>query len=214
MNALVNSLTRSEQALLRETDRDQLGQLDEDGLMQVHGRIRRARDKHVNQYRRQGAVRVRGVGGRGKARAQNSRNAGRAEVFEDALARVSRYLAAAARASAAGLKAERIAQGRQGRNTGPGRTTAPGRTASAGRGAANRTAASRTNAAGRTAAGRSTAGRTATISSPNPATSPNTAGRRGVAARRAAQGESPDLTRRHATTRATNARRQARRDSR
>jgi hypothetical protein len=135
MNALVNSLTRSEQALLRETDRDQLGQLDEDGLMQVHGRIRQARDKHVNQYRRQGAIRVRGVGGRGKARAQNSRNAGRAEVFEDALARVSRYLAAAARASAAGLKAERIAQARHGRNAGPGRTTAPGRTASAGRGA-------------------------------------------------------------------------------
>ena len=54
---------------------------------------------------------VKKSGGRGKARPKNSRNAGKAEIFEDALARVSRRLAVMAKRSAAALKAERLGGG-------------------------------------------------------------------------------------------------------
>ncbi|MCP2321722.1 hypothetical protein HDA40_000229 [Hamadaea flava] len=122
--ALVNSLTRAQQDLLRETDRDNLALLDEDGLVELHTRIRRARDKHVGLYRREAASKVATVGGRGKAHAKNTRNRETAEVFEDALARVSRALAAAARASANVLRAERLAMARAARS--PRSTAAPG----------------------------------------------------------------------------------------
>jgi len=49
------------------------------------------------------------AGGRGKAFGKNQRARDKAEVFEDALARVSRRLAALAKQSAADLKAERLA---------------------------------------------------------------------------------------------------------
>jgi hypothetical protein len=55
---------------------------------------------------------------RAKASAKNQRTRDKAEVFEDALARVSRRLAALARESAAELWAERLAAGR---STGSGR---------------------------------------------------------------------------------------------
>jgi hypothetical protein len=118
---ITNSLTEAELALVRETDRDPLGGLDEDALAELHDRIRRARTKYVNIYRRTGAATVDGKGGRGVAKERNARNAAKAEVFEDALARVSRALAAAARASAAALRAERVAAARAGRSAGPRR---------------------------------------------------------------------------------------------
>src|SRR3990170_4015426 len=99
MRALLGSLTENEQALVRETERDQLADLDEDGLVALHTRVRRARDKYVSVYRRGAAARVDTVGGRGKAYPKASRDRTKAEVFEDALARVSRRLAVAARAS-------------------------------------------------------------------------------------------------------------------
>jgi hypothetical protein len=117
MKAVLGSLTEAERALVRETERDRLADLDEDGLVELHGRIRRARDKYVKLYRRQAAARVVEHGGRGKAKPKNTRNAGKAEVFEDALARVSRSLAAAARASAAALKSERLQAARRVRST-------------------------------------------------------------------------------------------------
>ena len=46
------------------------------------------RGKYVGQYRRGAASRVRDVGGRGKANAQNQRARDKAEIFEDALARL------------------------------------------------------------------------------------------------------------------------------
>jgi hypothetical protein len=119
MDALVNSLTKPQQALLRETEAGALTGLDEDELLALHLRIRRARDKHVGIYRRQASGRVSTVGGRGKARPKNRRNFDRAEVFEDALARVSRRLAAVARQSAAEIKAERIAAARNERAVAP-----------------------------------------------------------------------------------------------
>ncbi len=122
MRALVNSLTDAEQALVRETERDRMAGLDEDALVALHGRVRRARDKYVKLYRRQAASRVVEHGGRGKARPKGTRDAGKAEVFEDALARVSRALAAAARASAAALREERLSAARSVRGSGPART--------------------------------------------------------------------------------------------
>ena len=122
MRALVNSLTQAEQSLVRETERDRMAGLDEDELVALHGRIRRARDKYVKLYRRQAAARVPEHGGRGKARPKNTRDAGKAEVFEDALARVSRALAAAARASATALRQERLAVARSVRGAAPART--------------------------------------------------------------------------------------------
>ena len=109
MDALLNSLTEAESTLVRETKLSKLKELDEDGLVELHQRIRRARNKYVKLYRREASAKVAEKGGRGIARPKNTRNAGKAEVFEDALARVSRRLAAAARASAAVLKAERLA---------------------------------------------------------------------------------------------------------
>lgn len=120
MKALVNSMTEDEQALVRETEPGRLEGLDEDALLTVHERIRRARNKHVKLYRRQAATLVGAIGGRGRARPKNRRNAQKAEVFEDALARVSRYLAKAARRSAAELKAERLRAARAERDAGPG----------------------------------------------------------------------------------------------
>jgi len=123
---VTNSLTEAELALVRETDRDRLAGLDEDALAELHDRIRRARTKYVNVYRRTGAATVPVKGGRGVAKERNARNAAKAEVFEDALARVSRALAAAARASATALRAERVAAARAERSAGPGRGPASG----------------------------------------------------------------------------------------
>lgn len=119
MKALWNSLTEAELALVRETERDRMVELDEDDLVELHTRTRRARDKYVKVYRRQAAARVVEYGARGKARPKNLRNAEKAEVFEDALARVSRRLATVARATAAELRAERLAAARRERNTAP-----------------------------------------------------------------------------------------------
>jgi len=109
MHALANSLKKAEKDLLREAEPKRMASLDEDGLIELHKRIRRARNKFAGSYRRQGSAKVGKKGGRGLAKEKNSRNAGRAEVFEDALARVSAQLAVVAAASAEQLKADRLA---------------------------------------------------------------------------------------------------------
>ena len=105
-------LNESERLLVLETEKAELAKLDEDGLVALHDRIRRARNKYTGQYRRGGASKVAAKGGRGKAGQQNSAARAKAEVFEVALAGVSSALAAAARTTAAELKAERIAAAR------------------------------------------------------------------------------------------------------
>jgi hypothetical protein len=165
MTALLSSLTEAELSLVRETEQARLADLDEDALVELHTRIRRARNKHVKVYRRRAATRVGETGGRGKAHARNTRNRAKAEVFEDALARVSQYLAAAARASAEALQAERLTEERQ-------------------------------------------------EPAPPPARSPSRSAVRLDPQRTDRRPDSPDLRKRHASTRATGARRQARRDSR
>jgi hypothetical protein len=103
------SLTTAQGDLLRETETARLAELDEDELLALHARVRRARNKYVGLYRRQGAARVTAKAARGKARPANRTNAERAEVFELALARVSKRIDVVARAAAAELKAERLA---------------------------------------------------------------------------------------------------------
>jgi hypothetical protein len=107
--AVINSLPEKEFLLIGETLPAELSELTEDELVALHTRVQRARGKYVTNYRREASAKVAVQGGRGKARPKNTLNRDRAEVFEDALARVSRAVAAAARASAAELKAERLA---------------------------------------------------------------------------------------------------------
>lgn len=106
---LLARLTDSERLLVAETGKAELAALDEDGLVALHARVRRQRDKYVGQYRRGASARVSAAGGRGKGFAQNQLARDKAEAFEIALGQVSAALAKAARASAAALKAERLA---------------------------------------------------------------------------------------------------------
>ena len=132
MNAsLLAALNDAERLLVAQTERAELAALDEDEAIDLEGRIRRARNKYVSQYRRGASARVVEQGARGQAVPENQRAALKAEAFEAALARVSRRVAALARQSAAELRAERLAAARAARQAhGPG---APGAVPAAGR---------------------------------------------------------------------------------
>lgn len=110
--AMINSLSEKNRLLLAETETAALRTLSEDELLALQDRVRRSRDKYVSVYRRKGAAKTKKKGGRGLAKEANRRNADRAEVFEDALARVSTALAAAARRTARELRGERLAAAR------------------------------------------------------------------------------------------------------
>ena len=124
---LLNSLTEAERNLVAETEREALLSLDEDELLALHDRVRRARTKHVKLYRRQASARVERSGGRGLAYGKNQRNRDKAEVFEVALARVSRRVDKVAREAAADLRAERLAAARSG-GKGPDKGAPPDET--------------------------------------------------------------------------------------
>jgi hypothetical protein len=173
MKALMHTLNDADNDLIRETERARMAELDEDALVDLHKRVRRARNKYVKRYRREAAGNVQEKGGRGKARPKGKHNAAKAEVFEDALSRVSRQLAAAARRSAQDLRAERLAAARASQPAGPARAPGP---------------------------------RTAKKASARKATSST--------ADRDARARTPATTKRVASSRATGARRQARRDNR
>src|SRR5690348_3490518 len=100
-------LNDGEKALLRQSEGASLARLDEDALIDLHTRVRRARTKYATLYRRRASAQVKKDADRAKAHAQHARTARKAEAFEDALARVSRALAQAARARAGALRAER-----------------------------------------------------------------------------------------------------------
>jgi hypothetical protein len=106
-------LNEGEKALLRQAESSELARLDEDELIDLHTRVRRARNKYATLYRRRASAQVRDDAGRAKAHAQHARTATKAEAFEDALARVSHALAKAARARAAALRAERLETARR-----------------------------------------------------------------------------------------------------
>lgn len=110
MDPLLGSLGKDARALLRETEPDRMAGLDEDGLVDLHRRVRKARNKYVSIYRREASAKVAKKGGRGVARPRNARNAARAEVIEDALARVSAALAKSAARTAEDLRATRLSE--------------------------------------------------------------------------------------------------------
>jgi hypothetical protein len=108
--ATFSVLSESDKQLVLEAEPKALKKLDEDELIALHARVRRARNKHVKLYRREAGAQVKADASRGAASKKSRRNAARAEVLEETLARVSRRLAAAARASADELRTERLAQ--------------------------------------------------------------------------------------------------------
>ncbi|MEU8820890.1 hypothetical protein [Actinoplanes sp. NPDC048796] len=161
MDAILGTLTEAELALVREAGPKRLKKLDEDALIELHGRVRRARDKQVKNYRRRAAERVPETGGRGKAYHRNARRRAKAEVFEELLSTVSARLATLAHDAAEALKAEREAEAKA--------AAKPRRPAKGGK--------------------------------PRPQRTGN-------------RPDTPDRRKRHASTRAAGARRQARKDSR
>lgn len=121
-------LTKNQADLVRETEPHRMEELDEDTLLDLHTRVRRARSKYVKLYRQTGAQRVGMKGARGHARPGNAANGAKAEVFELALARVSARLEVVARAAAEELKNERLAAAAAVRgSTGPGTTNSAGK---------------------------------------------------------------------------------------
>jgi hypothetical protein len=130
---ILNSLSEDEYVLILETKKDQIAELDEDELIALHTRIRRARNKYTKLYRRAGSAKVAEKKGRGSGKSANARNAGKAEVFEDALSRVSRRLAAVSRQSARELKDERLGRARKDAPSFSDIDTGNGKVASAGK---------------------------------------------------------------------------------
>ena len=55
---LLAQLNDADVLLWRETEREAMATLDEDGVSELHNRIRRARDKYTGQYRREASARV------------------------------------------------------------------------------------------------------------------------------------------------------------
>ena len=102
--AVLNSMTKAERRLVSETEREALVELDEDALLELHSRVRRARTKYVKNYRRGASARVVESGSRGVAYPKNQRDRDKAEVFELALARVSRHVEVMAKRAAAELR--------------------------------------------------------------------------------------------------------------
>ncbi len=132
MNAsLLSQLTPAQRQLVSRTETKALAELDEDAVADLHAVIRREARKHRTNYRRGASAKVSAKGGRGKAAPTNTRAALQAEAFEEALARVSRRLGVLAAATAAELKAERLAAAASS-GTGPdGATSAAGRVSGA-----------------------------------------------------------------------------------
>jgi hypothetical protein len=112
--AVLNSMTAAEQRLVAETSRDAMAGLDEEELLALHSRVRRARSKYVSKYRRGASGAVVKRGGRGFSYPKNQRDRAKAEVFEAALASVSSEVGEHAARAAAELKASRLAVARSG----------------------------------------------------------------------------------------------------
>lgn len=105
-------VTPAERDLLLRSRKKTLADLDEDALLDLHAAIRRRRTKYVNLHRRQSSAVVAEAGAREQAAEKNVRAATQAELFEEALARVSRRLGKVSRRNAEALRDERIAAAR------------------------------------------------------------------------------------------------------
>lgn len=122
-NSVWAMLNEREKELLRLAEKDSIAAMDEDQLADLHDRIRRTRSKYAKLYRRRAAEQVRSDASRKRAHATHARTLVKAEAFEDALARVSRALATAAKKSADELKAQRLAAARAAKSGAPARKT-------------------------------------------------------------------------------------------
>ena len=111
--ATFSTLSEKDKQLVLETEPKKLAKRSEDELLDLHARVRRARNRNTKNYRQGAAQRVGAAKRRAGASKEHSRDRARAEVLEEALARVSRRLAAVARATAEELKAERLAAARK-----------------------------------------------------------------------------------------------------
>lgn len=160
--AVLNSMTDAEQRLVAETTPAALAELDEDELLELHSRIRRARSKYVKKYRRGASGAVVKRGGRGFSYPKNQRDRDKAAVFETALARVSKEVGAHATRAAAELKSSRLAAARSG-GSGPTRSpsAASGAPAGAQRAAKKTTGGVKKDASSRAAGARRQAKRDA-----------------------------------------------------
>jgi hypothetical protein len=107
-NDIWSMLNESEQELMREVEPRRLRDLDEEELVALHKRVRRARNKYAKNYRRGAAAQVAKDGSRAKASKKFRKTARKAEAFEQALANVSTRLAKVAKQRAYDLKAERL----------------------------------------------------------------------------------------------------------
>jgi hypothetical protein len=88
------NLTPQENSLIAEAHPDALGRMDAKSLKDLQSRLRQAREKNFSLLRRQGAARVEAEGARGATQAANEKRGEKVEVFDDALARVSKSLEA------------------------------------------------------------------------------------------------------------------------
>ncbi len=128
----INYFTAKEQTLLVSTEPARLDELTEDELADLVSVVRRARNKYRDLDVRQSRAAVKEAGRRSVSATSNQRTLRKAEIFEDALSRVSRYLSRAARARANELKDARIAAARREReaaktstNAGSGKVSKP-----------------------------------------------------------------------------------------
>jgi hypothetical protein len=122
-DAVLSSMTAAERRLVAETSPGALGTLDEDELLALLMRIRRARSKYVTQYRRKASGAVVKRGGRGFSYPKNQRDRDKAAIFEVALVAVSREVSNHAARAADELRDSRLAAARSG-GSGP-RTETP-----------------------------------------------------------------------------------------
>ncbi|MGB3412987.1 MAG: hypothetical protein WBA45_17545 [Microthrixaceae bacterium] len=118
VKATFDVLSELDKQLVLETESKKLKALDEDALIDLHTRVRRARNRHTKVYRRGAAAIVVEDGARGMASKKSRRAAARAEVMEDALSKVSRQLAQTAQEAAEALRTERLATARGSKSPG------------------------------------------------------------------------------------------------
>ena len=105
--------SKKEQTVLVATESARIATMSEDDLGDLLMLVRRARNKYSTLHRRQSTVSIEAAGKRFAASSSNSQTLRKAEIFEDALARVSAALASAARASRDELKSKRLAAARK-----------------------------------------------------------------------------------------------------
>jgi hypothetical protein len=101
--------SEKEQTLLVATEPARLKLMSQDELGDALLLVRRARNKYTTMHRRQGSATVGATGRRASTQSQNLRTVRKAEIFEDALARVTKAYGDASRRAAAQLKSERLA---------------------------------------------------------------------------------------------------------